>query len=122
MTIPSYFTRDDVKRRSKKQEKRLAKRLGGRTQKGSGSVTFHKGDVKSTELLVEAKQTVKASMSVKREWLEKISREAMAYNKVPALALEFVGIARLVDKDWIAVPASFFEALIAFYREQTDAK
>jgi len=121
MTLPGYFTRDKPQRKSKKQERSLAARLGGRTQKGSGSCRFHKGDVKTVELLLEAKQTSKESLSVKKAWLEKISREAMAYNKVPALAFGFTDIAKLVEKDWIAVPASFFAELMEHYKSSKVA-
>lgn len=121
MAIPSHFTRQaGVKKKSDKQERRVAKALGGKTQKASGSMDFHKGDVKTIELLVEAKRTEKDSLSVKKEWLTKISREAMAYNKVPALSIEFENTDKLVSRDWIAVPVSFLNQLLAFYREHNE--
>lgn len=109
-----------VKKKSQKQEKRVAKSLGGKVQKGSGSVPFHKGDIKTTELLVEAKRTDKDSMSVKKEWFEKVTREAMAYNKIPALSIEFENTERYVSKDWVAVPVKFLNMLIEFYRLTND--
>ena len=48
-----------------KQEKRLAKKTGGTTTAASGSFWSRKGDVRSADLLIEAKQTDKASYSIK---------------------------------------------------------
>jgi len=116
MKIPDYFLREKgVKKKSKRQEDRVARKMGGRTQKGSGSVMFHKGDVKTQELLLECKRTDKASMSVKKEWLEKIAKEAVTYDRVPALSIEFDGMAKLVEKDWIMVPSSFLKYLMDFH-------
>lgn len=118
MAIRNHFLNPEgVKKKSGRQEARVAKGMGGKTQKGSGSVDFNKGDVKTTELLIEAKRTDKDSLSVKKEWLEKITREAIAYNKVPALSIEFDKTERFVSKDWIAVPVAFLNELISFYRE-----
>lgn len=102
--------------KSKVQEKRLAKRLGGNRQKGSGALRHHKGDVKTQELLMECKRTDKESMSIKKEWLAKITREALVSNKVPALAIEFGFDDPLVETNWVAVPAKFFQELLDTYR------
>lgn len=106
MTVPKYFSEGRTKhKKSQDQEKRVAKQLDGKVQKGSGSKTFHKGDVKSRELLVESKRTDKDSLSVKKDWLIKIFNESVAYNKIPALSIEFDQMPNLVPKDWIAIPA-----------------
>jgi hypothetical protein len=115
--IPSYMSDLKVRRKSQIQEKRIAGEMGGKVQKGSGALEFNKGDIRTKELLIEAKRTDKDSMSVKKEWLEKISMEAIAYNKIPALSIEFNNIAKLVERDWIAIPASFLKELIDTYNE-----
>lgn len=118
MPLPDYFTRQEgVKKRSQRQEKRVAVKLNGKPQKGSGAVSFHKGDVRTAELLLECKTTQNASLSIKQEWLEKVSKESVAYNKVPALSIEFQNIAKLVEKDWVMVPAKFLAGLIEFYKD-----
>jgi ABC-type sulfate transport system substrate-binding protein len=88
--IPKYFSEDKEKHSgSKRQEKRLAKKLDGRRQKGSGAMAGHKADVKTVELLTECKRTEKKGIRITRDWLEKVSKEADYYGKIPALSIEF---------------------------------
>ena len=121
MSLPKYFTDGPGKmKKSQRQEKRLAKDLGGKTQKGSGSKDFHKGDVKSPELLVEAKRTDKDSLSVKKEWLVKIFNESVSYGKIPALSIEFDQMPTIVPKDWVAVPSKTLKLLLDCYKVVMD--
>jgi hypothetical protein len=113
---PNYQKR----KKSKFQEKRVAKKLGGKVQKGSGALVFHKGDVKTTELLTECKRTEQETIRVDKKWLIKISREAMGSGRVPALSLEFNAMPPLIEKDWVAVPAPFLKELIDWYKEQGE--
>jgi len=106
------------------QEDRIAKRLGGKRVKGSGASMYSKADVRDVsacvdedetiEFLVEAKQTVHASLSVKWEWLRKITREANAVQKEPAVTIEIKGGENdpLCDRDWVMVPVRVFERLV----------
>lgn len=125
--IPKYFTDDKSKHVvSKRQEKRVAKKLGGRRQKGSGAMAGHKGDVKTVELLTECKHTEKESIRITREWLEKVSKEADFYGKVPALSIEFSdkrafdSLPERMTRDWIMVPAQFMRELLDLRREVED--
>lgn len=94
------------------QENRVATKLGGKRQRGSGSSDYAKGDVKTERFLIECKQTEKKSLSVKGEWLSKITREAMAAGKTPALSIEIKGIEdRIAERDWVAIPMSVFRRL-----------
>lgn len=96
----------------KKQEDRIAKKVDGKRQRGSGCSRFAKGDVDAARFLIECKRTDKASLSVKKEWLKKITREATAVQKVPCLAIEISGdIDPLCENDWFLVPASVFRML-----------
>lgn len=122
--IPKYFNQDKEKYTgSKRQELRVASKLGGKRQKGSGALAGHKGDVKTVELLTECKRTEKGSMRITRKWLEKISREADFYGKVPALSIEFSDkrtfdcLPETMTRDWIMVPAEFMERLLGLLRE-----
>lgn len=83
-------------RASKKQENRIAKSLNqigleARRQMASGAMWFAKSDVISKVFQVEAKTRVKpsSSISVKKEWLDKIYGEAVMVNKIPALVFSF---------------------------------
>lgn len=123
--IPTYFTEDKSKHIvSKKQEKRVAKKLDGRRQKGSGALPGHKGDVKTVELLTECKHTSKESIRITRKWLEKISQEADYYGKVPALSIEFSDkrtfdhLPERMTRDWVMVPAKFLRDLLGLLREK----
>lgn len=104
-------------------ESRVACRLGGKRVRGSGSSMYSKGDVRdvgascgddSVGFLVECKQTIHASLSVKWSWLTKINREANAVQKEPALAIEIQGGKDdlLCDRDWIMIPARTMERLL----------
>jgi hypothetical protein len=116
MTIPKYFYSDRKHKKSKKQELRVAKKLGGRRQKGSGSQPLNKGDVRTVELLAEAKMTTKKSISITLKYLEKIAKEAVSYDCIPAVTIAFENTPPLVPKDWVMVPAEFLRELLDVYR------
>jgi Holliday junction resolvase len=106
-----YFAGDDGTPRA--QEDRIAAAVGGQRVPGSGCSHFAKGDVRQDAFLIECKKTESASLSVKQSWLEKITAEAEAQGKFPALAIEIQGgERRLAERDWIAVPRSVFERLL----------
>lgn len=106
------------------QENRVARRLGGKRVSGSGSSKYSKGDVRdvsarqceeNVDFLVECKQTEKASISIKWEWLKKITREAHDKQQEPALGISIKGGTDdpLCDRDWIAIPARVWERIIS---------
>jgi hypothetical protein len=77
---------------SDRHERRTAKNIGGRVQVSSGSSDFLKGDVVTKNCLVECKTATseKKSMSIKKEWLEKIEEQAIGMGKkFPILAFDF---------------------------------
>lgn len=78
---------------SKKQEKAVAKAVGGKRTANSGATAFSKGDVTLEDFLIECKTTTatkKASFSIKEEWLLKNRQEAFAMGKHhSALAFQF---------------------------------
>lgn len=75
---------------SKKQEDAIAKKLGGTRVKNSGATAWEKGDVQLDKWLIEAKtkMTSSASISIQKEWLEKLAHEALFMGK-PHSALLF---------------------------------
>ena len=77
---------------SNKQEKSVAKAVGGKKVANSGATPFYKGDVCTRNILVECKtsMTEKQSFSIKKEWIEKNNEEAFAMGKFfSALAFDF---------------------------------
>ena len=78
-------------RRSRQQERLLAKRSGGRLITGSGSGP-EKGDIKkySGVFRVEAKTTSHDSFRVTKEMIRKIEDAALPHGELPAIIIEFV--------------------------------
>lgn len=77
-----------IKRKSYRQEKRIAKEHLGRTQAGSGAF-MSKGDVKLDLHLIECKRTDSGSYTIYPSVLDKIRKEAIVQeDKIPALAVE----------------------------------
>lgn len=118
--LPAYFRGDNEqkKRRKKsiKQEERVAFKLGGYRQPGSGAVAGKRGDVRAVELLAECKRTDKKSISIKIDYLKKITEEAVQYDKIPALSIEIDNPPKFVSRDWVLLPAGFVQELLEAYR------
>ena len=78
---------------SKRQEKAIAKSIGGRRTPNSGATSFDKSDIYvGSEWSIEAKtcMTPKSSFSIKRDWLIKMKEEQFACNKsYSALCFDF---------------------------------
>ena len=77
---------------SSKQEKKVAKAVGGKQTANSGATAFSKGDVRTDEWLIECKTATehKKSFSIKEDWIKKNREEAYAMNKYyNALAFSF---------------------------------
>lgn len=68
---------------SKQQEKKVAKAVNGKRTANSGATAFQKGDVITTEWLIECKTKTKDSQSItiKEDWLLKNEEEAFAMGK-----------------------------------------
>lgn len=83
----SLHMKSKGQKESKKHEVRLAKKLGGQRSAASGALWGRKGDVRSTDLLLEHKWTGKASFTVKAAVLEKIVKEAILESRMPVLGI-----------------------------------
>lgn len=81
--------RTDHQRRSKLQEKRVAKDYNGTVTPGSGNGWKHKADVHSSEFLIECKTTTKQSYILKLADLKKLYYQAVIENKIPVFEIEF---------------------------------
>lgn len=117
--LPGYFTGNVQKKRRRKsiaQEDRVADALSGYRQKASGALPGNRGDVKGIELLGECKRTDKKSISITLAYLEKITMEAISYDRIPAVAIEFGDTPKLVSKDWVLLPSEFVQELLEAYR------
>ncbi len=85
MTRPTRFY-------SSRQEKKIAKAVGGKQVANSGATPFNKGDVTNDDWLFEAKTKTKESnsFSIKKEWITKNKEEAFAMGKLhSAVVIDF---------------------------------
>lgn len=86
--IPKWFNKEDSKKdKSVKQERGTAKNLRARVTIGSGNLSFDKADVfikrgavqfDPKEMRIECKRTDAKSLSIKKDWIDKIERETSA--------------------------------------------
>ena len=83
--------KSEGQKQSQKHEKRLAKKIGGKTNAASGAFWSHKGDVRSSDLLIEHKYTGKKQTTIKSEVLKKIMREAILDGRTPVLGIHLDG-------------------------------
>jgi hypothetical protein len=83
--------KSEGQKQSRKHEDRLAKKLGGKRTAASGAFWNRKGDVRTTDWLVEHKWTGKASFSIKASILEKIVNEAVLDSRMPVLGVSLNG-------------------------------
>ena len=95
-----------MKKRSLKQERKVASELGGYRRAGSGNQAGYPGDVVLSRVLVECKTTEKDSFRVTSGVLEKIKQEAVTVGKDYALVLEFAG------KSVVVIDFEFFKELL----------
>jgi hypothetical protein len=98
-------------RESKKHEDRLAGLVSGQRSAGSGAFWSRKGDVRSTDLLIEHKWTGKASFTVKAAVLEKIVKEAILDNRTPVLgfSLNNENYVMLTEDDFLELRSTLQE-------------
>lgn len=108
------MAKTEGQKKSRKQEQRITKslqeiKMDARQQMASGSIWFAKSDVISELFQIEAKTRAKKSksISVKREWLDKIASEAFHANKIPALAFSFGD-----NKDYFILEDRYFLELV----------
>lgn len=101
-------------RASRKQEARITKTFkqiqdDARTTISSGAIWIQKSDVVTKLFRIEAKTKVKksTSMSIKKEWLDKIQLEAFESSKTGLLAFSFGD-----GKDYLVIDSQDFISLM----------
>ena len=97
----------NVKKKSKKQEEKIAKDIGGRTTPASGALWAFKGDVRNDKYLIEAKFTDSNKYQLKHKTWFKIKREAINDGlRIPVMQIEIQGsqyaLLRVEDLDALA--------------------
>ena len=93
-----------MKRASVRQERKIAKGIGGQRQKGSGAMAHAKGDVRKHGVFrVEAKFTQAGSYPVRLRDLNKIRSEC-AGQEVPAFQITFMDQRIQPIDEWVLIP------------------
>lgn len=78
-----------LRKKSQKQEKKVAKELNGRVTPASGALDCAKGDVRSDYFLIECKTTSKDFYSLSLDTWDKISKEALRDGmRVPVMCID----------------------------------
>jgi hypothetical protein len=101
---------------SEKHEARLAKKIGGQRNAGSGAFWSRKGDVRNADVLIEHKWTGKASFTVKAAVLEKIVKEAILESRMPVLGIS------LNNENYVMLTEDDFLELLTTLQEHTCTK
>ncbi len=83
------MSKGDKKKRSQKQEKKIAKAVDGKVTPASGAIPFWKNDVHSEYWHIEAKYTDKNSYAINKKMLDTLTKEAQKNWKLPSLVVEF---------------------------------
>lgn len=99
-----------LRKASQRQELETASLIGGRRQKASGACVGSKGDVRLAGVLRgEEKLTKAGSITIKREWLDKIRSECTGREK-PFLHVRFINpITLAAEDDWVMIPIEDWE-------------
>lgn len=101
--------RSDSQKRSINQEKRVAKREGGKRQPASGALPGFEGDVRAPRRYRgECKFTRNRSYTLKLDDLEKLERQAY-HDELPVFDLEFQGT---TTKRYVILPEWVFDVLM----------
>jgi hypothetical protein len=116
--VPYYAKRGftDNRRRSKKQENRVAAREGGRRQPGSGAVPGFEGDVRKVgKYRGECKFTRASSYRLKLEDLKKLENQASG-SELPVFDIEFQS--ESPAKRYVVLPEWVYETLMVESRRR----
>lgn len=84
-------------RDSQRQEKALARKLGGTVNSGSGNGWVRKADVRTENELFELKITDAKSYSLKDAELEKLTNQALVDGRIPIFMVQF----KTTGNEWI---------------------
>lgn len=99
-------------------EATVAKRSGGKRRAASGAAPGKPADTVDQEFLRECKATKGAGLTIKAEWLEKITQQALPRGMTPLLEIRVAGQAPPTPTDWVLIPAQEFEILLERLRGQ----
>lgn len=100
------LSRTENQKNSDRHEAGIAKRFGGHVNPGSGSSWKRRQDVRTKEVLFEAKYTGKTQVTIKADVLEQLRLHALQDGRIAALHLEVGG------RNYVVLNEADFEELI----------
>lgn len=103
------------RKQADKQEKRVAKQVGGRTTIASGQTPIDKGDVRSDTVRVECKYTDKKSYTLKVDDLVKVAAQSTG-DQIPLFYIEF----RENGEAYYVVPEAWFLQLLERFEDDSN--
>ena len=103
-------------RRSKDQEKKIAKAREGEVTIASGALPWQKADVVDKYFLTEAKYTDKKSYSITKATWEKIKNQSQDKGLMPSMVIDITGtdsltVIRSDDFNWMIQRVNWEEEL-----------
>jgi Holliday junction resolvase len=99
-------------RRSPKQERTLAKKLGGLRHSRSGA-GLKKGDISLSRVVrVECKSTQQKSFYVSREMVDKITNAAGVTDELPVIVVEFLDERGNATHELVVISMQSFQGLL----------
>lgn len=110
-----HYGRKPTRFYSDKQEKKVARTVGGKQTSNSGATLFQKGDITTEEFLIEAKTCMKEqkTFTMKKEWFDKNKEEAFAMGKpYSALVFDFGD-----DEEHYVIDEKLFQILVKYLEE-----
>lgn len=109
---PDYFGKEPTTKISKKHEKDIAAKFGGRRVPGSGNILGMPGDVKDQLFLHECKATKGGGTQIDANWLRNVSQQATDIGRIPLLELHFAKQTAPSHKNWVMMPVLDFLAIL----------
>lgn len=109
------------------QEDSLAERVGGRRVPRSGAYrsssimatgSGYGSDVEDDYFCYECKLTKNESISLKIDWLKRITIGAKPKGKNPALHIQFNGLPNICDSRWVLIEENIFREMLDAYKNQ----
>lgn len=97
------MNRKDNLKRSRKQEDDLASTYRGSRNMMSGAGWVRKADVRSDDMLIEAKTTAAKSYSLKLSELRELRKQAIMDDRMPVFIVDIQGHRYVVldENDWL---------------------
>ena len=103
---------------SSKQEKSVAKNIDGKQTKNSGATTFQKSDVLTNEFALECKTKTSNSnsISIKKEWFDKLTNECIQMGKkYSAIVINF-GPDKPYNENHYIIDEYLFQTLLEYLK------